>query len=371
MAQVVFFNTGIAGHVANYDLPNPLSFLTQGGIYKPATDPNMLIGDDSTALNTIVTCVQTSQVVSNLEVSLYGVHNNAATDATIEAALWEFTLGVDGNLGMYTAPTSPLATISLTGPPGHSLVIYGSAALEATISQGSGLAVSLQVTDVPSTSGTMFSARYLGLVSGPSAPTGATGTDGAGGPTGEIGGIGQTGPTGSNGQDGATGATGSSLGTAVTYSGVLQAADLIPGGTAYASLGFGGTALISATAIPGAGGCCVWRASRSGTLSSLRLFVTTPTVVSDGDVDYNAVVYSATPIEGDTTTAPIFAASGIACGITLAGPQTSTTHYSGFSDLSDTLSVLAGDLICLMLSITAPDTPSTSPISISAGLLLT
>jgi len=171
MSIVYFANSQSPGIIPNFDQSHNLGFLTQSGVIRNFTSPAAVVADVTTNTNTILLVGLNDETLQEFEISLYGVANTAATTAIITVSLWLFPLVLTGNLGVYTAPVTPLATISLTVPSGAWPVVYGATTFAASATQGAGLGVSLQVSNIPSSSGLFYLGRYLSLVSGPTPNT--------------------------------------------------------------------------------------------------------------------------------------------------------------------------------------------------------
>jgi len=226
MSLVYLANNVSPGIIAAFDQPLPLSFVTENGSFKDYASTTALVADSTTPQNTILTVAKSDPTLSSFEVSLYSVTNTAAISATVVVSLWVCALSLVGNQGTYAPPGAPLATITLTVPSGFSAVIYGNASASAVLGPGSGMAISLEITNIASTVGTVSCARYLALgngsvlgvtgMTGVTGNTGPTGTTGLSGVTGSTGVTGLTGFTGATGQTGEVGLTGQTGATGVT-----------------------------------------------------------------------------------------------------------------------------------------------------------
>lgn len=154
-----------AGEIPNYDTSQPLGFLANGGIIVNYIDQYDLLTDTSSPGKVLMTIPQNAGLAVNFEISLYQVTSNASGDSTIVVNLWEYTLSLTGNVGIYNAPSGPLSSISMTVPTGSSQVVYGNSPINHTFATGSAVAVSLTVTDLSYLDGSIFDLRYLALVS--------------------------------------------------------------------------------------------------------------------------------------------------------------------------------------------------------------
>jgi len=239
---------------------------------------------------------------------------------------------------------------------------------------------------------------------GPPGAAGAMGLTGAAGDDGEIGLTGAVGPTGAAGDDGEVGLAGAvgltgpdgepgevGLTGAVGPTGAAGA----PGNPAGGSWGFhftclnvpftelpageeaaitvGASSALAVTSPPGAGQVGqALRMPRDGTLQNLRVSVAVTSDLPIGEVKMTAQLLAAGIAEGQTTAAPDF---GEAVYVYAAMTNTAAgTTYLNFSNLTDTASLLSGQLLTLLVSVAAfpppgsTDVSTTFTLSASAGV---